>query len=477
MAARENQGLQITLIIFVMLTIILSVTTFIFYNNYKEQATKAKTSDDNARQAMDRERTAQDERNALATTLGFPITEKKEDIESKTAADRKKYGEFFTNVPDPQRSYMKLVEEMSKTIDTKNKELERAKDASDALTKKYQEDADKWAKTLAAYEADKNKAVKSEDENQKSYTSQIAELSKSLTAAKATLDQKNKELQDERARADNQVKKLSDELKKAYDTVKNKQDVIEGLTQAAPTVPDGRVSWVNQRDDTVFINVGADDGLQRRISFSVYDRNATDAANAVKKGSIEVLNIRGPHLAEARIMESTNSDPIVPGDIIYTPIWDPGQSQHFAIVGFIDFDNDGSSDRSKLRDLITHNGGVIDVEVDEKGNVSGELSSRTNYLIKGASPDEDDLPALITAFSSLDKQATANGVPAISVKAFLAQIGYSARPSGSAASNTSGPRGIRAPSETPDHTKSSGQGFRERRPPESNGSGNGKGKK
>jgi hypothetical protein len=34
MAARENQGLQIALIVFVMLTIILSVTTFIFYNNY-----------------------------------------------------------------------------------------------------------------------------------------------------------------------------------------------------------------------------------------------------------------------------------------------------------------------------------------------------------------------------------------------------------------------------------------------------------
>ena len=35
MAARENQGLQIALIIFVMLTIILSVTTFLFYRNFK----------------------------------------------------------------------------------------------------------------------------------------------------------------------------------------------------------------------------------------------------------------------------------------------------------------------------------------------------------------------------------------------------------------------------------------------------------
>jgi hypothetical protein len=453
-----------------MLTIILSVTTFIFYNNYKEQATKAKGADDSAKTAMNNERTAQDERNALASTLGFPITEKKEDIASKTAGDMKKYAEFFANVPEPQRNYMKLVEEMAKTIDAKNQELTKAKQASDSLTQKYQDDANQWAARLKKHEDDKQNAVASEDTIRKSNNSQIAELSKQLQMAQAAVSQKDKELQGERARHDGEMKKLADELKKSQETVVNKQKTIEGLTQAAPTVPDGRISWVNQRDDTVFINVGSDDGLQRRISFSVYDRDATDAANAVKKGSIEVLNIRGPHLAEARIMESTNSDPIVPGDIIYTPIWDPGQSQHFAIVGFIDFDNDRSSDRAKLRDLITHNGGVIDVEVDEKGNVTGELTSRTNYLIKGAPPNEDDLPALITAFSNLDKQATASGVPTISVKAFLAQIGYSARPAGTGG-NTSGPRGIRAPVETPDRTKTSGQGFRERRPPEANGNG------
>jgi hypothetical protein len=469
MAARENQGLQITLIIFVMLTIILSVTTFVFYGNskdYRKQADEAKSTSNQSAEQM---RQAQDERNTLATTLGYPITEKKEEIESKAKAALQKHGEFFANVPEPQRTYTKLVEEMAKTIEAKNVELKKAKDAQDKLDQDYKEKSANMAKTLAAHEDDKEKAVAALKAIQTTNASQVGELSKSVELANAAVKQKDQALQQERARHDSEMKKLADELRRAYETVANKQNVIEGLTEATPTVPDGRVSWVNQRDDTVFINVGSDDGLQRRISFSVYDRNATDAAKAVKKGSIEVLNIRGPHLAEARIMESTNSDPIVPGDIIFTPIWDPGQTQHFAIVGFIDFDNDGSSDRTKLRDLITHNGGVIDVEVDEKGNITGELSSRTNYLIKGAPPDEDDLPAVINAFSNLDKQATANGVPAVSVKAFLAQIGYTARPSGAA--NTSGPRSLRAPSETPDGTKSSGQGFRERRPPEAKGKG------
>ena len=42
MAARENQGLQIALIIFVMLTIVLIVTTYLFFSNYSDQRDKAK---------------------------------------------------------------------------------------------------------------------------------------------------------------------------------------------------------------------------------------------------------------------------------------------------------------------------------------------------------------------------------------------------------------------------------------------------
>ncbi len=39
--ARENQGLQIGLIIFVMLTIVLGVTTYLFFRQYEEATIKA----------------------------------------------------------------------------------------------------------------------------------------------------------------------------------------------------------------------------------------------------------------------------------------------------------------------------------------------------------------------------------------------------------------------------------------------------
>ena len=53
MAARENQGLQIALIIFVMLTIVLIVTTFLFFRNYQEAQEKNKAlTADNSQQRL-----------------------------------------------------------------------------------------------------------------------------------------------------------------------------------------------------------------------------------------------------------------------------------------------------------------------------------------------------------------------------------------------------------------------------------------
>ena len=43
--ARENQGLQIALIVFVMLTLILGVTTFVFYRQWDQEKGKAVAAD------------------------------------------------------------------------------------------------------------------------------------------------------------------------------------------------------------------------------------------------------------------------------------------------------------------------------------------------------------------------------------------------------------------------------------------------
>jgi hypothetical protein len=471
MAARENQGLQIALIIFVMLTIILSVTTFIFFNNYKEQSTAAETAKKSAGDAGNREREAQGERNLLLTKLGFPETETREKIEQRTAEEIKKHADFFSlRLPDDQQNYTRLVEELAKTAEAKSKELLAAKQANDELNKQLKDAQAAWDAAKKELTDDKAKLVASEQKNRSDYTTQVAEVTKTKDQAVGIIAQKDQALQKLKSDTDSEVKKARDELAQARATIEFQKDLIQKLTQARPTVPDGRILWVDQRNNSVFINVGRDDGLQRRVTFTVFDPDATDATKAVNKGSIEVVDVRGPHLAEARILETTNTDPIVSGDIIYTPIWHPGQTQHFAIAGFIDFDHDGTNDRAKLRDIIRYNGGMIDAEA-EGSNLTGRLSNRTQYLILGDPPSERAPEPEMKAFTAIGRDAQTNGVPTIKVDAFLAQIGYSVRPSTSTGDNNSGPRSIRPPSDIPDRTKTSGEGFRARRPPETKKSG------
>ena len=57
-------------------------------------------------------------------------------------------------------------------------------------------------------------------------------------------------------------------------------------------------------------------------------------------------------MVEARILDDKVSDPIIPGDKIFTPLWSPGEQRHFALAGLMDIDGDGHSDLEPLMNII-----------------------------------------------------------------------------------------------------------------------------
>src|SRR5262249_36678120 len=76
MAARESQGFQIALIVFVMLTVLLSLTTFVFFRNYQSEQQKSKEAGDKEKAATQKATDMQTERDQLATHIGVPTSEK-----------------------------------------------------------------------------------------------------------------------------------------------------------------------------------------------------------------------------------------------------------------------------------------------------------------------------------------------------------------------------------------------------------------
>jgi hypothetical protein len=111
------------------------------------------------------------------------------------------------------------------------------------------------------------------------------------------------------------------------------------------------------------------------------------------KAYVEVVELLGPHLSLGRITMDKTLEPLVRGDRLFSPVWTPGEQKHFALVGGFDLTGKGSKDRALLIAMIKRQGGVIDLFVDDDGQIVGdvqEITVETDYLIEGKRADETD---------------------------------------------------------------------------------------
>jgi len=78
----------------------------------------------------------------------------------------------------------------------------------------------------------------------------------------------------------------------------------------------GKISWVNQRARTAWIDLGQADGITPQTRFAVRSVDAAKWLVGRRKGVVEVTKVLSDRLAEVRIVEDSPSDPITPGDRI-----------------------------------------------------------------------------------------------------------------------------------------------------------------
>ena len=197
--------------------------------------------------------------------------------------------------------------------------------------------------------------------------------------------------QDNRAVVKDAQEKVAELEKQTADIVRTSRQKDAELAKLKRDHPDnfcGEISFVDLRDHTVWIDCGAADGLGRQVTFSVYSGDATDLAKATVKAKIEVTKVN-EHMSMARIVDDQVTD-LVPGDKIFTPMWSPGERKHFALVGFLDLNDDGKDDHEGVKNLIKLHHGVIDCDVDDKGKINGTIAIHTNYLICGEPPGKRD---------------------------------------------------------------------------------------
>ena len=421
MATRESQGLQIALIIFVMITLVLCVTTFVYFRKSEEKIQEARKLSEDYKRSERGQREVLEEYNHLKELVGHAPEAKLADIDEAYHKDMTMFAESW---PEEKRTYRELPAYLMKEIRDRNVLLTEASDREKKLIADLEqvrsEEKSVTAQAVAGQEKVAAEMVAERakfGEDRTRYKNDTKKIAKQLDVNRQEVTR----IKDESAK---QVKVLAEKAA-TYKALSEAKDAkLKLISNESFESAHGNITFVNQSRRVVYVDLGSRDGLRPQISFSVYDEDASSLANSTNKGSIEVTRVLSGKLAEARIIKDDMQNPLMPGDQVYSPVWRPGRRQRFALVGTLDMDGDGKDDRVKVHNLITMNGGEVDAEVDENGRRIGKLSVNTRYLVEGDSPTEKSSKDVLAGYSNVINDAQQLGIQRISLDKLLSMMGY-----------------------------------------------------
>ena len=459
MAARENQGFIIGIIVLAILTVILLVTTvFSTMKAYESHDKMVAAVEDSAYQkSLANAYTAKAD--MLSATLGLEGTSPTEittfrDLitnQKRNAGDKagdiqqiadsaqsiyeiyEKDMAFNAAITDGQpggdadNTYKGTIDKIASALRSqtenafdKTKETKRilaeTEQAKATLTNTLNERTKALNQTEQDLAAEKQRNKRAED--------QLIEQAKSIQDSKDTLQA---EFEDQKSALQNTIATTKNDLQfvvKQNDALKTK---INEYERQVFDSPDGEIVQVAASGGSVFIDLGRLDGVRTNLTFAIYDRTATDFEKDRHKATIEVTEILGDHRSKARVTEENPLDPILAKDKILSATFDRGDTVAVALGGFFDIDNDGISDLKRLKRMIENNGGRIVASHDENGNITGEIDSTTRYFVLGPPPQGGSSRNVVTAMATMQKQAEGNSVDTIDINKLLAWMGVSRR--------------------------------------------------
>lgn len=231
------------------------------------------------------------------------------------------------------------------------------------------------------------------------------------------------------------------ELSELYDLITRN---LAPFSAVANDTPKGQIVRIDRAANVVYVNLGTADYLRPGVTFSVLPTGTTGktAAGRERKGAIEVVSVLEPHLSTAKVIDAPNAlrDPLLPGDLLFNPVWSPTNRWHVALAGIFDLNGDGVDDIEDLKRTLAKSGVEVDAWLDIKDRtIKGPgLTERTTYLIQGVKPapsqaqglDNTNNPVQSALLELLGKQtefeakAVSLGVERVPYMRFLAMMGY-----------------------------------------------------
>lgn len=443
MAAASNKpgAVHYALIIFVMLSVILGITTYMFHREYSDRAAAIAKLEGEASTRTATIKTQDDQIQALKKQTGFPF-EVVEDVSNPNNATTtlgavtEAMGKFGKDLAG--KTVAETLQKLREALDAATADVASKTAQVATLQKDLNDQRSRLNAQVDTYRKDKEKAetdlrgtISTRDERIQAKQTEIDRL-------KGDNNQLTGELAQEKEGREKERKKLEQtiaELETRIDIMREKIDELENVSFE---VADGLIRRVENASKTVWINLGEADFLKPRMTFSVYAKENQGVGRGAEdvKGKIEVTRVLDAHMAEARIIDEDLYRPMLQGDLIYTPIWSPGLIEKISIIGSIDLDKDGRSDREQFHQMIAVSGAEIDNEVDDNGNrlpEDGKITIQTKFLVLADIPDEntalsdadkEKLAKIRSHLTEMRKEARTNGVRIIKMNDFLGYVGF-----------------------------------------------------
>ena len=464
----SKQGLIIALVFFVLATIGLGVAT---YYGFAGQDALSKAAKD-AKSAEDKAKADRDWYKFQAlqyrSYMGVDLPPGgDEDLKAKRAEFDTPNAKLGSEASD-RESATKLIRE---TLDSKfkwNPAAGRPTTTYEATLRQDQETIAGLAKANGTSKdqlADAQKKIQKADDDAKAaeddYKKKLEDVSKKAQTDLADLVAKNNQLTEKidalsqerekiQTKAQADVKAAQDKLASGDKTIKSQQAVLEKFRQEqeqqnrpqeAPA--SWRTDWKVERvsGNTAYINLGSADNVKPQLSFSVHSVESGKPV-PTPKANLEVVSVLQPHLSEARLTYTSQAgqnrgrDPVVAGDVLYNPLWDPSMKKHVALAGVMDLRGNGQDDLQGLMRLLARQNVVVDAYLDPRElTMKGPgMTVQTDYLILGESPENPganrkENEATLKRdkiLGDVQRDANQKGVKVISLRRYLELVGYRA---------------------------------------------------
>ncbi|GMV24822.1 MAG: hypothetical protein AMXMBFR58_08530 [Phycisphaerae bacterium] len=231
------------------------------------------------------------------------------------------------------------------------------------------EDINKYKNEITSYREGTDSARKEMDARVQNLQEQIARMQEEFDTERARMTEEGLVLA-------SQIKALRGDRAK---------EIFTGRPEES--LADAEVVGVTAADGTVIISIGQREKVTIGMSFSVFADAAAikpdDATGAYPRGKagLEVISV-DPETATCRIVWNARGNPVVKGDVVANPIYDPRKVYKMVVYGNFDVNNDGIAtpeETDTIRVMIQNWGGqVLDAE---KG-----LAGDTDFLVLGERP-------------------------------------------------------------------------------------------